>query len=169
MKSPVFTQLSTSLYGLTTIRAFNVQKRFETRFDAFQNDHSAAWFFYIASGRWLLFYMDLSSCIFVGGITFSMIFLIDQFNSATIGLMICKKFITNFFSNWNLFLTYFRSSLFYHVFRWFPMARILSKFFLFHLFLTYFFSKSRCMRQWTELEVQFTRWDMSEYKFKNIY
>ena len=82
---------STSLYGLTTIRAFKVQKRFENRFDTQQNDHSAAWFFYIASGRWLLFYMDLCSVVFVGGVTFSMIFLIDHFNSATIGLMVSSS------------------------------------------------------------------------------
>lgn len=87
-KSPVFTQLSTSLYGLTTIRAFRVEKRFENRFDCYANDHSSAWFFYISTGRWLLFYMDLSSVVFIGGVTFSMILLIDTFNSATIGLMI---------------------------------------------------------------------------------
>lgn len=90
-KSPVFTQLSTSLFGITTIRAFKVQKRFESRFDAYQNDHSAAWFYYIATGRWLLFYMDLCSIIFVGGVTFSMLFSIDYFNSATIGLMVSSS------------------------------------------------------------------------------
>lgn len=74
-KSPIFTQLSTALYGLSTIRAFKMQKKFESRFDTFQNDHSSAWFFYISASRWLLFYTDLSSSVLVCGVTFSMLIL----------------------------------------------------------------------------------------------
>ena len=91
LKSFVFTILSSSLDGLTSIRAFKTQKRFETRFDAHQNDHSSAWFFYIATGRWLLFYMDLASIVFIGGVTFAMLLMIDSFNSATVGLMISSS------------------------------------------------------------------------------
>ena len=87
LKSFVFTILSTSLDGLTSIKAFKKQKQFEKRFDAHQNDHSSAWFFYIATGRWLLFYMDLSSIVFIGGVTGAMLLMIDNFNSATVGLV----------------------------------------------------------------------------------
>lgn len=33
------------------------------------------------------FYMDLSSIVFVGGVTFAMLLMIDNFNSATVGFV----------------------------------------------------------------------------------
>lgn len=51
-KSPVYSHLSTSLYGLDTLRAFKVQETFEKRFDSLQDLHSAAWFSFISAARW---------------------------------------------------------------------------------------------------------------------
>lgn len=93
LKSFVFTLLSSSLDGLTSIRAFKTQKRFESRFDAHQNDHSSAWFFCMATVRWLLFCMDVCSVVFVGGVTLTMLLMIDSFNPATVSLSfeVCQR------------------------------------------------------------------------------
>lgn len=39
-RSPVFSHLSSTLHGLSTIRAFKVQKRFQQMFDEYQDIHS---------------------------------------------------------------------------------------------------------------------------------
>lgn len=39
-RSPVFSHLSSSLQGLSTIRAFRVQQRFQQMFDEYQDLHS---------------------------------------------------------------------------------------------------------------------------------
>lgn len=39
-RSPVFSHLSSTLHGLSTIRAFKVQQRFQQMFDEYQDIHS---------------------------------------------------------------------------------------------------------------------------------
>jgi ATP-binding cassette subfamily C (CFTR/MRP) protein 4 len=87
-RTPVFSQLSSSLHGLATIRAFNAQKRFEHRFDLLQNDHTSGWFFYFATARWFLFYMDMTSIVFVGSITAVTLYFVDSTNGSLVGLII---------------------------------------------------------------------------------
>jgi ATP-binding cassette subfamily C (CFTR/MRP) protein 4 len=70
-RSPVFSHLSTSLYGLTTIRAFQVEKQFARQFDAHQDLHSAAWFIFLASARWLGIFVDWCSVLYIATVTFS--------------------------------------------------------------------------------------------------
>ena len=43
-KSPVFTQLSSSLNGLTSIRAFKAEEMMTNEFDHHQDVHSSAFF-----------------------------------------------------------------------------------------------------------------------------
>ena len=58
-RSPVFSHLSTSICGLTTIRAFKTEPSFEKEFDQIQDAHTAAWFFIICSNRWFGMVLDL--------------------------------------------------------------------------------------------------------------
>ena len=51
-KSPIFSQLGTSLNGLTTIRAFRAEEMMVNEFDYNQDIHSSAWFAFLATTRW---------------------------------------------------------------------------------------------------------------------
>ncbi|RWS14111.1 ABC transporter-like protein 16, partial [Dinothrombium tinctorium] len=77
-RSPVFTHLSTSLYGLTTIRAFNSQTRFEKKFDGYQDIHTAAWFLYISASRWFIVILDWICVFYITAITVAMVLNIDE-------------------------------------------------------------------------------------------
>ncbi|XP_067134909.1 ATP-binding cassette sub-family C member 4-like [Centruroides vittatus] len=55
-RSPVFSHLSVSLYGLTTIRAFNAESKFKSMFNKYQDKHTSTWFLYVALNRWLAIY-----------------------------------------------------------------------------------------------------------------
>ncbi|XP_067120944.1 ATP-binding cassette sub-family C member 4-like [Centruroides vittatus] len=56
LRSPVFSHLSVSLYGLTTIRAFNAESKFKSMFNKYQDKHTSTWFLYLALNRWLSIY-----------------------------------------------------------------------------------------------------------------
>ncbi|XP_023229457.1 multidrug resistance-associated protein 4-like [Centruroides sculpturatus] len=55
-RSPVFSHLSVSLYGLTTIRAFKAESKFKSTFNEYQDMHTATWFLYVALNRWVFIY-----------------------------------------------------------------------------------------------------------------
>ncbi|XP_023228994.1 multidrug resistance-associated protein 4-like [Centruroides sculpturatus] len=52
-RSPVFSHLSASLYGVTTIRAFEVENNFKNAFNNYQDKHTATWFLYVALNGWI--------------------------------------------------------------------------------------------------------------------
>ncbi|XP_067119333.1 ATP-binding cassette sub-family C member 4-like [Centruroides vittatus] len=58
-RSPVFSHLSASLYGLTIIRAFKVENNFKIAFNQFQDKHTATWFLYVAINSWISIYGEL--------------------------------------------------------------------------------------------------------------
>ncbi|XP_064120685.1 ATP-binding cassette sub-family C member 4-like [Macrobrachium nipponense] len=70
-RSPVFSHLSASLQGLTTIRAFEAQQIFNDDFDKHQDLHSSAWFLFLCTTRWFGICLDWISCIYIGIVTFS--------------------------------------------------------------------------------------------------
>ena len=57
-KSPIFNQLSSSLNGLSTIRAFKAEEMMVEEFDYIQNIHSSAFFTVISTTRWFGVYLD---------------------------------------------------------------------------------------------------------------
>ncbi|KAF2351830.1 ABC transporter type 1 transmembrane domain [Trinorchestia longiramus] len=70
-RSPVFSHLSTSLNGLTTIRAFRAQQSFVQDFDDIQDVHSSAWFLFICTTRWFGIYLDCLSSLYIATVTYS--------------------------------------------------------------------------------------------------
>ncbi|XP_067121763.1 ATP-binding cassette sub-family C member 4-like [Centruroides vittatus] len=55
-RSPVFSHLSVSLYGITTIRAFHAESKFISTFNGYQDRHNAIWFIFLALNRWISTY-----------------------------------------------------------------------------------------------------------------
>ncbi|XP_067128879.1 ATP-binding cassette sub-family C member 4-like [Centruroides vittatus] len=64
-RSPVFSHLSTSLYGITTIRAFNAENKFKSTFNEYQDKHTATWFLYVSLNRWNCLYGQIISYIYL--------------------------------------------------------------------------------------------------------
>uniref|UniRef100_A0A8D3B231 Multidrug resistance-associated protein 4 n=1 Tax=Scophthalmus maximus TaxID=52904 RepID=A0A8D3B231_SCOMX len=76
-RSPVFSHLSSSLQGLSTIRAFKVQQRFQQMFDKYQDLHSEAWFLFLTTSRWFAVRLDGICSVFVTITAFGCIYLRD--------------------------------------------------------------------------------------------
>ncbi|TDH06860.1 hypothetical protein EPR50_G00117660 [Perca flavescens] len=85
-RSPVFSHLSSSLQGLSTIRAFKVQQRFQQMFDGYQDLHSEAWFLFLTTSRWLAVRLDGICSIFVTITAFGCLYLGDGLEPGAVGL-----------------------------------------------------------------------------------
>lgn len=69
-RSPVFSLISETLDGLTTIRAYNRLQSFQDRHKVLIDAHTRADFAFMASSRWLGFRLDVSVVALLAASTF---------------------------------------------------------------------------------------------------
>uniref|UniRef100_A0A8D8Y1X0 Probable multidrug resistance-associated protein lethal(2)03659 n=3 Tax=Cacopsylla melanoneura TaxID=428564 RepID=A0A8D8Y1X0_9HEMI len=89
-RSPVFSHLSASLQGLTTIRAFEAQPVLVKEFDNHQDLHSSAWYLFIASNRAFGFWLDAVCLVYIALVTFSFFVTSNKFFGGDVGLAITQ-------------------------------------------------------------------------------
>ncbi|KAI5713480.1 hypothetical protein M8J76_000230 [Diaphorina citri] len=89
-RSPVFSHLSASLQGLTTIRAFEAQPVLIKEFDNHQDLHSSAWYMFIASNRAFGFWLDAVCLVYIALVTFSFFVTGKHFFGGDVGLAITQ-------------------------------------------------------------------------------
>uniref|UniRef100_A0A8C7YAW4 Multidrug resistance-associated protein 4 n=1 Tax=Oryzias sinensis TaxID=183150 RepID=A0A8C7YAW4_9TELE len=85
-RSPVFSHLSSTLQGLSTIRAFRVQERFQQMFDEYQDLHSEAWFLFLTTSRWFAVRLDVICSVFVTITAFGCLYLKEGLEPGAVGL-----------------------------------------------------------------------------------
>ncbi|XP_061925145.1 ATP-binding cassette sub-family C member 4-like [Entelurus aequoreus] len=85
-RSPVFSHLSSSLQGLSTIRAFKVQEWFQQMFDDYQDLHSEAWILFLTTSRWLAIRLDGICSIFVAVTAFGCLYFREVLDPGAVGL-----------------------------------------------------------------------------------
>ena len=78
-RSPLFSLISESLDGLTTIRAFGVLQKFQAQHKVLLDAHTRADFSFMSSARWLGFRLDVSVVILLAASTFGAA-VANQFN-----------------------------------------------------------------------------------------
>ncbi|VEN61107.1 unnamed protein product [Callosobruchus maculatus] len=89
-RSPVFTHLSTSLQGLTTIRALKAEDALTKEFDNYQNRNSAAYFMFIGASRTFGFWLDAICVIYVGVAIIILLFVKSESFGGNIGLALTQ-------------------------------------------------------------------------------
>lgn len=93
-RSPMFSHLSDTLNGLSTIRASGIQDIVRKEFDNHQDRHTSAWFLYITNGSALGIWLDILSSIFVAIVTYSFLVLSEgSFGGSGVGLAISQSLI----------------------------------------------------------------------------
>jgi ATP-binding cassette subfamily C (CFTR/MRP) protein 4 len=90
-RSPVFTHMATSLKGISTIRAFNAEHRFNVQFDVHQDNHSAAWFHFLSCSRWFGVTLDWLCFFYILAITISMLAKLEK--GSNVGLVITSAIL----------------------------------------------------------------------------
>ncbi len=96
-RSPIYSHLSTTLNGLTSIRAFRKENRWSEQFTSYLNDHSALWFFYLASSRAMALFVDWAVILYVVAITTTV--MTSEGNGNDFSFVIFK--INNLFFSYN--------------------------------------------------------------------
>lgn len=69
-RSPLYSHISASLQGLTTIRAFGKESSFLDQFHHYQNEHSKGWYLYVATSRWFGMRIDFFAATYLTIVSF---------------------------------------------------------------------------------------------------
>jgi len=101
-RSPVFSQLSTSLQGLTTIRAFSAQPLLRAEFDRQQDLHSSAWFAFISATRWFGVWLDWIVVIYLALVVYSFLVLGGELLGGEVGLAISNCIMLTGMLQWGV-------------------------------------------------------------------
>ncbi|XP_045033102.1 ATP-binding cassette subfamily C member 4 isoform X3 [Daphnia magna] len=101
-RSPVFTHLSSSLVGLTTLRAHRCEVIFQTIFDECQDVHTSAWYMFLSTTRWFGIWLDWICVIYVGCVTYACLALRDSMTGSEAGLAISSAMALTGMFQWGV-------------------------------------------------------------------
>ena len=76
-RSPVYSHISSTIQGLSVIRAYKEQDKFLKRHHFYQNEHTKGWYLKVATTRWFGMRLDLLGAVFVMFVVFTSIPLAD--------------------------------------------------------------------------------------------
>ncbi|KAJ9444939.1 putative multidrug resistance-associated protein lethal(2)03659 [Diplonema papillatum] len=85
-RSPLYASFSEGIAGLHTIRAYRRTGHFLRKYQAAQNDHSSAFFLFVACNRWLGFRLDLLSWVFISAVAIACVVARDSVSPADAAL-----------------------------------------------------------------------------------
>ncbi|XP_018565514.1 probable multidrug resistance-associated protein lethal(2)03659 [Anoplophora glabripennis] len=90
-RSPIYTHLSASLQGLTTIRAFGAQNILKKEFDNYQNRNTSPCYMFIATNRTFGFWLDFHCVIYIALVTVSILFIEKEVFGGNVGLALTQS------------------------------------------------------------------------------
>ena len=77
-RSPLYSHISSTIQGLSTIRAYKEEKKFSNNLHYYLNEHTKGWYLYLASNRWFGMRIDLISATFLAIVVLSAVPLADS-------------------------------------------------------------------------------------------
>ncbi|CAG9861545.1 unnamed protein product [Phyllotreta striolata] len=89
-QSPMYSHMTATMTGLTTIRAFSAQRMLIAQFDKLQDIHSSAWFLYMASGTCFAQWIDFICQVFIACAIFTILSVSHKLHGGDIGLIITQ-------------------------------------------------------------------------------
>lgn len=100
-RSPIFSHLSASLSGLSTIRAFGVEEKFKREFEAIHDVHNSVWYVFLAANRWLGVTADWITEIFTASLLV-MHFCYGTEDESVVGVSITSAMLLTSMVQWGI-------------------------------------------------------------------
>ncbi|KAL3283208.1 hypothetical protein HHI36_006357 [Cryptolaemus montrouzieri] len=89
-RSPMYSHITATLHGITTIRAFNAESFLIDEFDYFQDRNSSANFLFLASSQCFGFWINFLCVCFISIATFALVIFSEGLHGGDIGLVITE-------------------------------------------------------------------------------
>ncbi|XP_055302579.1 ATP-binding cassette sub-family C member 4-like isoform X2 [Sitodiplosis mosellana] len=101
-KSPVFTHLTATLTGLSTVRAYNAERILKIEFDYHQDTHSACWYMFISTSSAFGFSLDLMCLIFIACIILYYMVIDTSVSGEKVGLAVTQAMSLTGMLQWGI-------------------------------------------------------------------
>ncbi|XP_065919842.1 ATP-binding cassette sub-family C member 4-like isoform X2 [Dysidea avara] len=85
-RSPLYSHISSTIQGLSTIRAYKEAEKFSNYLHYYLNEHTKAWHLYVATNRWFGMRIDLITAMFLVFVVFTAIPLADNLDPGLVSL-----------------------------------------------------------------------------------
>ena len=89
-RSPIFSHLSSTLNGLTTIRSFGAQNEFSKKLNALQDKHTNVYFMFMTCSRWFGIVLDELCLAYTVAVTASLVANLSEQTGSAIGLTLSQ-------------------------------------------------------------------------------
>ncbi|KAK5646954.1 hypothetical protein RI129_005418 [Pyrocoelia pectoralis] len=99
-RSPVFEHLSSSLQGLSTIRAFQAESALKEEFDAHQDLHSCCYHLFLTTSQGFGYFLDCICTIYLAIVTLSFVISNNEMLGGNVGLAITECLTVIGFLQW---------------------------------------------------------------------
>lgn len=101
-RSPVFTHLSATLQGLSTIRAYGAQTILKAEFDNYQDVHTSAWYMFITTSSAFGQTLDMLCLVLIACVIFSFLLITTSVFGDQVGLAITQCLSLTFMVQWGI-------------------------------------------------------------------
>ncbi|CAL8111764.1 unnamed protein product [Orchesella dallaii] len=85
-KSPMFTHVTMTVQGLTTIRALKAESRILEQFEKIQDAHTAVYYMIFVSSRWFALWLEMMSSAFLAVVSFGFLLITSSSESGSVGV-----------------------------------------------------------------------------------
>ncbi|KAK5646967.1 hypothetical protein RI129_005431 [Pyrocoelia pectoralis] len=99
-RSPVFEHLSSSLQGLSTIRAFQAEKSLKREFDSHLDLNCSCYHLFVSTSQALGLYLDYMSCIYIAVVTLTIAIFDKEIPGGNVGLAITQCLNLTMYLQW---------------------------------------------------------------------
>ncbi|XP_050068097.1 ATP-binding cassette sub-family C member 4-like [Anopheles maculipalpis] len=100
-RSPIFSHANASFQGLSTIRAFGVERILADEFDKHQDLNTSAWYLFLATTRAFAQWLELVCVLYIAVVTLSFL-MVENSMSGNVGLAITQVFNLIFMCQWGM-------------------------------------------------------------------
>nr|AHK05652.1 ATP-binding cassette transporter sub-family C member 4 [Tigriopus japonicus] len=101
-KSPIFSQLASTLGGLTSIRAYRAEHILVKEFDRIQDVHTSAWYSFLATTRWFGLWLDWLVVVYLACCVCSFLFMNGSSQSGDVGVVLSSCIMLTGMLQWGM-------------------------------------------------------------------